>query len=186
MKRWWLVIALLLSVGVNIGLLAHRALRSAEADEASFSSESESESRDLPLIFRRVANEMRLRGEIRRRFFEMQLEFLNQTRVGRQVVSSLQTELRRELVARDPDRELIDRKLEALAAAHFHLEKIFVDHLLDTREILEPRQERLFMRFMQRVRQSRSDQQQWKRDQRARSGGLWERPPGREPTEEEE
>lgn len=171
MKRWWLIIALLLSLGINVGFLAKRALRSKlTADPvAVIDPEVERQARELPPIFRRLAADLRLRGETRKQFFELQRAFLDQTVEGRQEVSQLQTELRRELISADPDRELIDQTLETLAAAHFRLEKIFVDNLLDTRKLLGPHQERIFMRFMQRVRQSRSESRQWLRERRQRA-----------------
>lgn len=175
MKRWWLVIALLLSLGINVGFLAKRTLRSTgQGDQPQISkAEDERQMRGLPPVFRRLANELRLQGENREKFLEMQRDFLERTLVGRQEVSRLQTELRRELVSRNPDRGRIDDRLEALAAAHFQLEKVFVDHLLDTREMLKPRQERLFMRFMQRLREARDETRQWQR-QRQRSSRPFE------------
>lgn len=170
MKRWWLIILLLLSLGINVGFLARQALRSGPpGGQPQISAEDdERQMRELPPVFRRLANELRLEGEERERFLDLQREFMRQTYGGRQEVSRLQRELRRELVARRPDRERIDQKLESLATAHFELEKIFVDHLLDTREMLKPRQERLFMRFMSRLREARRETQQWQQQRRSR------------------
>ncbi len=192
MKRWWLIILLLLSLGINVGFLARQALRSGPpGSQPQISAEDdERQMRGLPPVFRRLADELQLQGEERERFLELQRELLRQTFVGRQEVSRLQKELRRELVSRQPDRERIDHQLEALARAHFQLEKIFVDHLLDTREMLEPRQERLFMRFMSRLREARREthrwQQQWQQQRRSRARKPEERqlPPSSGPEEE--
>ena len=151
MKRWWLVILLLLSLGLNLGMLLPRL---GGASKEPLDDPPASEQR-MPPILRRMANELRLQGETRQTFLSMQHEFFRQTREGREKVGRIQDELRREVVSRNPDRERVDRLLDELASTQAHLERVFVTHLLDSRELLDGRRERQFLRMMQHLRQRR-------------------------------
>ncbi|MEE8523247.1 MAG: periplasmic heavy metal sensor [Thermoanaerobaculia bacterium] len=198
MKQWWLVMALLLSVGINIGILAGRAWPGREAPEGGGGAavaadrwgrepppEAPAAGREAPRrqprVVERMATELRLSGDERERFIERQVSFFEQTIAARIRFGRLQNELSGELVVGDPDRQRIDALLADIAAAHVDLERAFVDNLLDTREILDPEQQRRFLHFLQRLRRSGDDVRRRLQEQFQRLGpGPGRDRPGRD------
>lgn len=173
MKRWWLVIALLLSLGVNVGIVATRAWQSRPADDPAATAPppggeptgerpagEQPQSRDprMPPFIYRMAEELGLAGEERETFVDRQRRFFEETLWAREELAHLQGELRREITAEEPDREKIDRLLEESGRAHETLERAFVDNLLDTRELLGPEQERRYLRFLVHLRGRRGEE----------------------------
>ena len=164
MKRWWLIIALLLSVGINIGILASRVWPPRASDQTTPAVPGQRRAerpgppidRVPPVIFRLV-DQLGLRGEDREAFIDIQRRFLERTRSARTRVGRLQIRLRRELGAAEPDRARIDELLDQLGAAHAELERAFVDDLLSSRELLDAEQEKIFLRFLGRIRQFRKE-----------------------------
>ena len=161
MKRWWLVIALLLSVGVNLGLLAAVGARRLAPHPGP---EPESPGPlppggagpaltwDPVIRVARLADFLELEGEERRRFIDLQLSFYQQTVKLRAEMGEAKRELRRELTSRRPDRERIDRLLERSARIHLGLEQALAGNVLASRELLDERQERRYMRLIGRLR----------------------------------
>lgn len=181
MKRWWLMIALLLSVGINVGILATLAFqpRSAPKDatgepppEGPPGSPEAAREDHQPRIIRRMADELRLDGEKRAAFTTVQRTFFEQTLAARSRMARLQRAIRTEVTAVDPDRAALDQHLIDLSAAHTDLERAFVTNLLDSRELLDHDQERRFMHFLRRLRHVRGDVE---RRFRERWQGLAER-----------
>ncbi len=186
MKRWWLLIALLLSVGINVGILATLAFqgRSTGEEPAGVTSTGAVEpagdpAPDLlprdgrrPPVVQRMADELGLEGEKRAAFVEIQQTFFEQTLAARSRMARLQREIRLVVTSGNPDREQADRLLVELSAAHTDLERAFVTNLLDSRELLDGQQERRFMHFLRRMRQVRGDVERRFRD---RWQGLEER-----------
>ncbi|MEM7582239.1 MAG: periplasmic heavy metal sensor [Acidobacteriota bacterium] len=192
MRRWGLSILLLLSLGLNLGLIASRVIQRSTSDAASeaagtekpetgtsepeLSSASEASKRwqdsRLPRMVQRMANELGLEGEKREAFIEVQRNFFEQTIAARRRMAEVQLEVRREILSSEPDRRELDALLNELSAAHTHLERAFVNNLLDSRQLLDPEQERRFMRFMRRMRQVRSDIERRFRERR----GALDRP----------
>ncbi len=190
MKRWWLVIALLLSVGINAGILATLAFQArspssgASGSGASGSGASGTGVEDAlpseinaggveepaprperqPPVIRRMADELGLEGERRAAFIDVQRAFFEQTLDARSRMARLQREIRREVTSGDPDRDVLDRFLVELSAAHTDLERAFVTNLLDSRELLDGDQERRFMHFLRRLRQVRGEVERRFRD----------------------
>lgn len=123
----------------------------------------------------RIAGELGLEGEERTAFVERQRRFFREMVAARERFAGLQGELRRQVIAEEPDREAVDDLLVQIADAHVALERVFVDNLLDSREMLGPEQERRYMHFMQRLRHSREDQRRL-RDRLRLEGGPrpWE------------
>ncbi len=195
MKRWWLIVVLLLSLGVNLGLLASRAWQRAPGPgppPAAGNPPPEAAER-LPRFALRMAGELDLQGEQREAFLDRQRRFLEQTLDARDRFGRLQAELRREVIADDPDRQVVDELLVQISDAHVDLERAFVDNLLDTRELLGPDQGRRFMRLLHHLRGSRErerlrgERPMWRerreagRDRPAAGRRPWRRPPAQEP-----
>ncbi len=177
MKRWWLVIVLLLSIGMNIGLLLGGAVRQRVwRDEAPSRDPS---GVDLPLpgderlppFADRLTEELKLTGADRERFLEIQKTFFGEVSTARRQVVEHQAALRGELLSDDPRQERIASLLEASSRAHRALERAFVDNILQSRELLDVDQERRFFRFLERLRDRRRDGEQHFRRRRPRSEG---------------
>ncbi len=184
MKRWWVMIALLLSVGINVGILATLAFQPrSPAKDATIeappgkpdrSAEAPREERE-PRIIRRMADELRLEGEKRAAFTQIQRTFFEQTLAARSRMARLQREIRAEVTATDPDRAALDQLLIELSAAHTDLERAFVTNLLDSRELLDGEQERRFMHFLRRIRHVRGEVERRFRDRWQSLGDRRER-----------
>ncbi len=183
MKKWWLVIALALSIGANIGILATRLVATREVparpevEDAGAGGEvpdaaSRPLPRRLPPMVLRMADELGLEGERRDAFVANQRQFFKQTLEARARVRQLQLRLRREVTSTEPDRVAVEELLEQLTAARVDLERAFIDNLLDTREILDPEQQRRFQHFLGRLRQARDEMD--RRFQRPQGPRPWE------------
>lgn len=161
MKRRWLWIALMLSLGVNVGVVAmiltHRRAaqrfeqpRWTEAGRPAEPGGRAGNARQPPL--NAMADRLRLRGEARDRFLEVQGRFFAEVTNRRVELATLRQELRRELISPSPDRQRIDRIVERSGAATAALDAAFAENVLAVREILGPRQQRAYFRFLNRLR----------------------------------
>lgn len=152
MKRWWLVIALLLSLGMNVGILAimglHRLGRPQSPPDLAA---TEGAAR-----LARVADWLELEGDKRSRFLELQTEFLLAAEETRERVKRAKIGLRRQAMSRRPDRGQLDRLERELAEALAHMDRIFVDNVIATRGVLTRSQERKFFRILGRLRSQTS------------------------------
>ncbi len=192
MKRWWLIVVLLLSLGVNLGLLASRAWQRRPPADSPPPATAE----EPPRFALRMAGELGLEGAERQAFLDRQRRFFEQTLDARDRFGRLQAELRQAVIAENPDREAVDELLAQISTAHVDLERAFVDNLLDTRELLGREQGGRFMRLLQRLRSSRErdrlrgDRPSWRerrgagRDRPAPARRPWRRPPEEPPSEE--
>lgn len=145
-----MIIALLLSLGVNLGLVAAVATRRIAArPEGARPREMRGE--PLPR-FRRLADHLGLEGEQRRRFLDLQGQLFEETVRARMRRAETQREVRRELVSREPDRERIDALLRQSARDFLTLEQALAKNIVATREILSPGQEREYLRIVSRMR----------------------------------
>lgn len=155
MKRWWLVIALLLSVGVNLGILAtlvsqgRLGRRVAPAASPEWVAE-----RGVPPYVHRMADQLGLEGDRRTRFVDVHRVFTRTVVDERQRLRRAQQQFRRALTARRPDRAAVETHLQTMTEAQAALERALVACVLDSRALLEPREERRFMRMMARVRRA--------------------------------
>ena len=147
MKRAWIWVALLLSVGINIGILASLAT-SRYRQEARFDRQPP----EGPPPFARVADQLELEGEARDRFLAIQKDLFETTRRQRQELESLRRELRNETVAEQPDSERIERLLDEASEVGRSLDRAMVDSVLETRQILNPEQQRRYLRVLERLR----------------------------------
>lgn len=197
MSRRWLAIALLLSLGINAGILAILLIDRARAPvpaelpvtddgtavdqgapaEAGAAEEGPGEGpgwhrrgmgrfggqRSGPpvegldsarMIEHRtatMAERLGLEGERRERFVEIQRGFLEETHRRRREVLELQERLRRELAAEEPSREVVEEVVRATAEHRAALDRRLAEAVLATREILDPEQERRYLRFLGRI-----------------------------------
>lgn len=162
MKRWWLVIALLLSLGLNVGILLTLAVdRHATAGHPAWWGRGRpgmerpgppgGERPGSPRL-ERLAGELGLQGEARERFVAIQRHFFEAAVAAHRRRMGLQRQLREELTAPAPDRQRVEKLVEALGENQLAFEKAFTASVLDTRELLDPEQERRYLRFLGRLR----------------------------------
>lgn len=182
MSRRWLGLALLLSVGVNLGILATLAVErlrdegdppgveaavdgqpeegpggpSGDGPDAGRPGVEEAPEPSVPLEIEHrldiLADRLGLAGEARGRFLGIQRRFFRETLRHRQAVFAQHRALRRELVAPEPDRARVAEALERLSAARDALERSLVETVLESRELLDPVQEAEYLRFVARMR----------------------------------
>jgi Spy/CpxP family protein refolding chaperone len=162
-KRWWVVIALLLSVGVNVGILATLATRRMGGPERQPpppreepapppGPEEEGQEPGEPPRASRLADRLGLEGEPRRQFLDLQQQFFEKTvRIRRHMVET-QREVRRELMSPEPDRQKIDALLQDSSRDFLSLEQALANNVVESREILDPKQEKEFLRFVATLR----------------------------------
>lgn len=176
MKRWWLLLALLLSVGINLGLLAAFAVRrpgpppGPEAGRPTLPPLGGLGAGADPLArVVRLADFLGLEGEERRRFVDLQLSFYQETLKLRAEMGEANRELRRELASPRPDRERIGHLLERSSRIHLRLERALAGNVLASRELLDKRQEQRYLWLIGRLRPA------------GPLGLFSDRPPRREP-----
>lgn len=162
MKRSWLVVALLLSLGVNMGILAVVGLSRARAPrpvERLFE-------RSGPPSPEHLADRLELDGETRQRFVDEQRRFFASFVELRHELVGTRHELRREVEGSSPDRTRIDELLSASAELTAALDRLFVEQVLEAREILDGRQERIYLGMLERLRQASGGPRPGKRPRR--------------------
>lgn len=154
MRRWWLIIALLLSVGLNLGILASIAARRARPPEPRGVRAPEiiTPGRDILPLLPRLADRLGLEGEERRKFLDIQWNLFQETSRHRLRLAEVHREVRRELIRSEPDRPRVDRLLAESARIYLALERSLVRNVLATRELLDPEQERQYMALIGRLR----------------------------------
>lgn len=163
MKRWWLVIVLLLSLGVNVGIVAalvgHRWI--GETGETSKPKEKPPDEGAIPLPngqegvpqrVVRLADQLGLEGDQRRKFISLQGGFFADTLRLRTDQAETQRELRRELAAPVPNQARIDSLLQESGNTFMALEKAMTQNVVESRKLLKPDQERKFLRLLARLR----------------------------------
>mgnify|MGYP001811976952 CR=1 FL=1 len=154
MKKPWLIIALLLSVGINVGVLATLGIarsRSPRPDRAQHE-RFERGAREPGAMMERIVRGLELEGEARDSFVEQHQRFFETMMSTRQEMMRNRHELRSEIGSQEPDRERIDELLAASARLQADLDRAFVDNVLATREILTPRQQRAYLGILGRLR----------------------------------
>lgn len=157
MKRWGLALALLLSLGMNIGILASLAVRRAAPPDRPRATEthaippSSGEETETPPRVVRLAERLGLEGDQRRRFVRIQRRFFAETLRLRTDQAEIFRELRRELSAPEPDRQRIEELTRSSAKTHLALQQALARNVIATRELLDPEQERLFLDVLSRL-----------------------------------
>lgn len=142
MRRNWIFLALLLSVGVNCGLIGMGIARhrmQALRDPRPPGAEGD-----------RLADRLELAGEARASFLRLQRELAERVRAGRRQIDESRRDLRRELTSPAPDRARVEELLAGLNRAQDALDRAFVANVLAARELLDGPAEREYLRFVER------------------------------------
>ena len=144
-----MVIALLLSVGVNVGLVA--------AIVAGRFRAPAREERQPPPVARlqRLADRLGLEGEARRRFVAYQRSFFQDTARDRRRLAEVNRELREELLSASPDPQRIDRLTAESSGLYQTIERALAGNVLATRKLLDPGQERIYLHLIRQLRPGR-------------------------------
>lgn len=147
MRRNWLVLALLLSVGVNCGLIGmgiarHRMVErwaGAERDDRPPGREGV-----------RLADRLELTGGERESFLRLQRELAERVHSGRRQIDESRRDLRRELTAPEPDRARVEELLAAINREQDALDRALVANIFAARQLLDGPAERDYLRFVDR------------------------------------
>jgi hypothetical protein len=156
MKRWWLIIALLLSVGLNLGILvaigARLATRPRPAPRPPEQRQEANPQGDPVQRISRLADHLRLEGETRRKFIDLQWNLFQETTRLRLQLGEVHRETRRELTRGGADRQKIDGLLAESSRLYLALERTLVDNVYATRGLLGPEKEREYLKMISRLR----------------------------------
>jgi hypothetical protein len=153
MRRWWLVIALLLSVGLNVGILAAVAARRLGPGGPGAKPPGATNQPPDPLPrLPQLANRLGLEGEERRKFLDIQWNLYQETSHLRLQLGETHRNLRHELIQPQPDRAQVDRLLEDSSRTYLALEKSLVSNILATRDLLGPEKEKQYLRLIGQLR----------------------------------
>lgn len=146
MRRWWLVLLLLLSLGLNIGIFGTVVLRQLRDRRAAALLATD----PVPTArLERLAGRFGLAGDDRRRFAEIQQRFFATVRRERRAMEELRLELRREITGKEPDRDRVEELIRTAVRHQEAIELAFAEAVLRSRELIDdPLQERRYMRFM--------------------------------------
>jgi len=155
MRRWWLIIALLLSVGLNLGILVAIGARLATRPRPPAPRPERQEGNpqgDPVQRIARLADRLKLEGEDRRKFVDLQWTLFQDTTRLRLQLAEVHRELRRGLARGDADRQRIDGLLAESSRLYLALERALVDNVYATRELLGPEKEREYLKMIGRMR----------------------------------
>lgn len=156
MRRWWLVIALLLSLGLNLGILAAVAARRGGGPPRPRPAGPEMANPGpggdpLPRL-PRLADRLGLEGEQRRKFLDIQWNLYQETSRLRLQLGEVHREVRREATREQPDRRKIDQLLNESARIYLALERTLVKNVLASRDLLGPNKEKEYLELVGRLR----------------------------------
>lgn len=181
MKRWHIVILLLLSVGLNVGLLAQRgrekAAREARAEarqEARAERTRDGRERARERLLERMVDKIGLQGEQRERFIELHRGFFERTREMREQQRRAERALRENLGSATPDRALAEVQLDEIATAKKEIEAVFVENFFDATAILDQDQKTRYRELVAELRRGR-----WQGGRRDRDRAAESDRPGR-------
>ncbi len=147
MKRWWLVIALVLSIGMNLGLLIALALSS----PAVIQRQQAAMRPAAPGRLQQLADRLGIEGPVRRRFIQRQRQFFAETAGPRARLPEIRREVRAELTRAEPDRARIDEMLREGSGIFLMLERALVANVIDSRRMLPPDADRKYVDLISRL-----------------------------------
>lgn len=148
MKRAWLVILLLASVGLNLGLWLRRSGR----QEADLGAPPPLPAAATEARLGRFADRLDLAGDERRRFIELHVDFLATLRAEAGELAQVRLELREEMTAADPDHARVEQLVDSSARHLAALELSFARTVLASRELLDGEAERRYLRTIAELR----------------------------------
>jgi len=240
-KRWWVILALLLSLGLNLGLLAtmagawwasrhpaqHASVTAPEVDGPGVDGpglDVDVPAADVPAAggegvgappqgglgppafgppegggppagpltgppLDRLADHLGLEGERREKFVALQRNLFETLLEAHNRRAYLTAEMRRELIAAQPDRQHVEELIDELGKLHVEIERATASTILDSRGLLDPRQQRLYLQVLERLRNGggrrrggaaeRPGPPPWRRGSRFEPPGGGEPPPER-------
>jgi hypothetical protein len=153
MSRWWLVIALLLSVGLNVGILAAIGARRADMPRPQNQADAAKPANNDPVPrLARLADRLKLEGEPRRKFLDTQWNLYQETTRLRLDLGEVHRALRKELTRPDPDRQRVEALLTESSRLYLALERSLVNNVFATRELLGPEKEAEYLKLVGRLR----------------------------------
>jgi Spy/CpxP family protein refolding chaperone len=158
MSRWWLVIALLLSVGLNVGILAAIGARRAampgpqEGRPQNQADAAKPANNDPVPRLARLADRLKLEGETRRKFLDIQWNLYQETTRLRLDLGEVHRALRKELTRPDADRQRVEALLTESSRLYLALERSLVNNVFATRELLGPEKEAEYLKVVGRLR----------------------------------
>ena len=180
MNKPWLWIVLLLSLGVNIGILATVGVarfrpepRWDRPDQASHGG-----GRFPAHVVERMANALELEGENRDSFMDIQGDFFGVIAEHRQGLHAMRREFRVQLMDDDPSPERIDQLIEKIGETQKSLDSLTAKMILQSREVLEPQQQHRYFQFLHRLSEADSRRGDRESDDRRRRERRPRRPPG--------
>ena len=147
MRRGWLAVALLLSLGVNLGLAGAVLWRSRARPEARLGPGTEPGGR--------LAGWVGVQGPAREEFLAVQRRLAETVVAERREMTRLRRELRAELLAESPERARLDSLLAELGERERTVDRAFVDSVLDSRRLLSGRARERYLRFVERFEAAR-------------------------------
>jgi Heavy-metal resistance len=153
LRRWWLVIALVLSVGINLGILvvvlaAHGGRGEERPERRRTPAEVASDARPRTL---RLADRLHLEDPARQRFIERHRGFFEETARLRQQMSDLHRQLRHEMTQPQADPVKIEQLQRSAAETYMALERQLASVVSDTRKMLTPPQEKSYLGIISRL-----------------------------------
>jgi hypothetical protein len=146
-KQWWLAIALVLSIGTNVGVLAMLAILHSKA-----APQQQAVRPGNPGQLHLLADRLGLQGEDRRRFLERQRRLLGDTAVPRKRMGEIRLALRAELIAAKPNRQRIDLLIHEAGETLMQLERMLTDCVLETRAMLPPEAEKRYVELLSHLK----------------------------------
>jgi hypothetical protein len=152
-RRNWLFLALLVSVGINCGLLGMGLMRHRMLAGSDRSDRFERAERGERLPGRqgvRLADRLDLEGVERERFLGLQRTLAETVHAGRLRIDDSRRELRRELTSPDPDRDRVETLLNGIGKEQDALDRALVENVFAARDLLEGEAEREYLRFVER------------------------------------
>jgi Spy/CpxP family protein refolding chaperone len=156
-RRWWLVIALLLSVGLNVGILAaigarRATLRGQQGARPQQQAANAANNNDPVPRLSRLADRLKLEGDQRRKFLDIQWNLYQETTRLRLDLGEVHRALRKELTRPDADRQRVEALLTESSRLYLALERSLVNNVFATRELLGPEKEAEYLKVVGRLR----------------------------------
>ncbi len=152
MRRWWILIGLLLSLGVNAGILATLGVqhfRGGGQPRPEAGGPPPPPPEEMRPNLAPLADRLGVTGEARQRFLATQETFVARMRDGRFRLMQLQAELRAELLAERPDRGRVETITQQLGEAYAAQDRALAESILAARDILTPAQQERFLTFVE-------------------------------------